>query len=461
MNSASAMIVKGTVDQEGRLTEAEPRLLALQRSAGGELGGVLVIPQLASLARLARTLGVKVSRSVVAAEGGHDLELWVRAQLTGELVHLSVAGWTKHPVSVPDPQVSAERALSFASLENNGDWECDAAFRLLAVDDILCRLANAPSQTLIGQPATRLFRLLENESGDLPLLAALSGRTAFADQEAEIRQSSDVRLCLHGSPSIDQEGRFSGFKCGFVLKNRSLLTQVAEISLPQSSISSAFAKRLDTALRAPLTRIISNADEIGQKIDGPLRQDYVGYASDISSAGRHLLGLIDDLADVSAVEAENFKVEMESIDLADIARRAAVLLRVRAADKQVRIDAPPQEEKHPAFGDFRRVLQIMVNLLSNAVRYAPSGSNIWVRTEQESDLAAIIVADQGKGIAGENLERIFEKFERVDPSEPGGNGLGLYISRALAQAMGGDITVDSAQGMGARFTLTLPAPPPE
>jgi len=80
-----------------------------------------------------------------------------------------------------------------------------------------------------------------------------------------------------------------------------------------------------------------------------------------------------------------------------------------------------------------------------------------VRTEQEGDLAAIIVADQGKGIAEADQDRIFEKFERVDPNEPGGTGLGLYIARRLARAMQGDISVDSKPGQGARFTFTLPA----
>ena len=98
-----------------------------------------------------------------------------------------------------------------------------------------------------------------------------------------------------------------------------------------------------------------------------------------------------------------------------------------------------------------------MNLITNAIRYSPEGGQVWIRTEREGDLAAVIVADQGKGIAAGDQDRIFEKFERVDPSEPGGAGLGLYIARRLARAMGGDIAVDSAPGQGARFTFTLPA----
>jgi len=132
------------------------------------------------------------------------------------------------------------------------------------------------------------------------------------------------------------------------------------------------------------------------------------------------------------------------------------LLGVRAAERGVKIDAPQDADRAPATGEFKRVLQILVNLIGNAVRYSPDGGMVWIRTHRDRGTAVIIVADQGKGIAPEDQARIFEKFERVDPSEPGGSGLGLYIARRLARAMGGDLTVDSALGQGARFMLTLP-----
>ena len=220
--------------------------------------------------------------------------------------------------------------------------------------------------------------------------------------------------------------------------------------------NSAFGERLDQALRTPLAGIIDNAERLRAQPDGPLRRDYAGYASDIAAAGRHLLSLVDDLVDLQAIERPDFRAEAEAIDLADIARRAAGLLAVRAADSGVTIDAPGEDERLPATGDFTRALQILVNLITNAIRYTPEGGQVWIRTEQESDIAAIIVADQGKGIAQEDQERVFGKFERVDPSEPGGTGLGLYIARRLARAMQGDLDVDSAPGQGARFTFTLP-----
>jgi signal transduction histidine kinase len=202
---------------------------------------------------------------------------------------------------------------------------------------------------------------------------------------------------------------------------------------------------------------VAAAELLRAQGEGPLRREYAAYATDIASAGRHLLAMVDDLVDLQAIERPGFSPAIETIDLADIARRAAGLLSVRASDRGVRIDKPSDGDKLPARGDFRRVLQIMMNLVVNAIRYSPEGGMIWIRPEHDGDTASIIVADLGKGIASDDQARIFDKFERVDPTEPGGTGLGLYIARRLARAMGGDLAVDSAPGQGARFKLTLPA----
>jgi signal transduction histidine kinase len=220
--------------------------------------------------------------------------------------------------------------------------------------------------------------------------------------------------------------------------------------------TAAFNTRLERILRQPLGMIVANADSINAAAEGPIDPHYADYAADIASAGRHLMALIDDLADIEAIEREDFTVAHETVDLADVAARAAGLFAVRAADAGVAIDVP-RGTPLPAIGEFRRALQILVNLIGNAVRYSPRGATIWVRLQREGDRVVAIVADRGKGIAESDQARIFDKFERVDASEPGGTGLGLYIARRLARAMGGDLTVDSAPGEGARFILSLPA----
>ena len=446
--TVASQSVHGTVDAQGRLVAADHPLLLLHRRAGGEDGGALAIPQVAALARLSQSLGVQISRTVIAADGDIDVDLTVQARPDGDMIHLTINGWRQRVEALANPAMRAERANYYAKVGNEGAWECDEFLRLSELPLPLARLTKMSADQMREQSFTRIFRLVEDDAEDLPLVAALAGRAAFAGQLVELRSNPDVRLWLSGEPKIENSGKFLGYAGGYAF--------VDQTHAARQSHEPPFAGQLDGALRQPIVRIIANADQISARSNGPIRQDYAGYASDISAAGRHLLGLIDDISDMQAVEQQDFRASAERVDLADIARRAAGLLKVRAADQSVRIDAPPLDEAIDAKGDFRRVLQIIVNLLSNAVRYSPHGSSVWIRTEIEGDLAAVIVADQGKGIAMSDQARIFEKFERLDPNEPGGTGLGLYISRRLARAMGGDINVDSAPGQGSRFVLTLP-----
>ncbi|WP_174280060.1 sensor histidine kinase, partial [Sphingomonas bacterium] len=222
------------------------------------------------------------------------------------------------------------------------------------------------------------------------------------------------------------------------------------------TLPASFTAGLDRALRRPLARIVANADTINAAADGPIAPDYADYAADIAHAGRHLLELVDDLVDLQAIERPDFMLAVEPIDLAEVARRAAGLLGVRAGQMRVVIERPASLAACPARGDHRRALQIAVNLLGNALRYSPRGETVRVEAFGDRDQARLVVTDRGKGITPADQARIFGKFERVDPSEVGGNGLGLYIARRLARGMNGDLTVESAPGEGARFTLSLP-----
>ncbi|MDE2619139.1 MAG: ATP-binding protein, partial [Sphingomonadales bacterium] len=147
----------------------------------------------------------------------------------------------------------------------------------------------------------------------------------------------------------------------------------------------------------------------------------------------------------------------DRIDLAEVARQAAGILGVKAREKRITIDAPKIGESLLAIAEFRRVLQVLLNLVGNALGYAPEGSQIWIRLERDERFARVIVADQGPGLDAEQQRKVFEKFERLGRSGDGGSGLGLYISRRLARAMGGELTVESAPGSGARFILAVPA----
>lgn len=442
--------VHGLVDRDGRLVEAGPRLEELNARAGGAIGEAFAVPQVAVLARLAQRLGITVSRNVLAADGPDEVELWVRADPVEEGVRLSLSGWKLRAPWTP-PADPARRDRDLLLLGADWSWETDATLHMTELSAAAARFGIDPADAL-GKPLASLFALEIDAAGAMPILGVLTVHQPFEGQPATVRATGQsVTLSAH--PRLNSEGLFAGYVGAVKAAERERPERPAE---GQSDPLDAFSARLDRALRAPLGRIIANADSIHAQTDGPIRRDYADYASDIASAGRHLLGLVDDLVDLQAVERPDFAPAAEPIDLADIGRRAAGLLSVRAGERGVRIDAPQDVDSAPATGEFKRVLQILVNLIGNAVRYSPDGGMVWIRTHRDRGTAVIIVADQGKGIAPEDQARIFEKFERVDPSEPGGSGLGLYIARRLARAMGGDLTVDSAPGQGARFMLSLP-----
>ncbi len=301
---------------------------------------------------------------------------------------------------------------------------------------------------MLGQPITKLFELRGDTRQELTAIDRFDGRRPLTSLPATVR-SSRRSISISAAVRRDSAGGFAGYIGG--------ARDIADDG--EAPLSDMFMNRIGPALRTPLGRIITNADNIHAQRDGPLKTDYVDYAADIASAGRHLLSLVDDLVDVQGIEGDDFALTPEPVDLADLARRAAGLLVVRAGHAGVTIVRPTINDSVPAMGEFRRALQILVNLISNAVRYAPPNSSVEVVTRNEGANAVVVVSDAGRGIAKQDQRRVFEKFERVDVTEPGGNGLGLYIARRLARAMGGDLTLESEPGAGARFTLTLPADP--
>ena len=430
----------GRIDRDGRLTEADPQLLRMQERAGGALGQPLAVPPLAAIVRLAVRLQIPITRAMTAAVGDRDVNLLVRVKPTGDGCDVAISGWNEHsPLALND----VGRARDFA--RTRADWICetDAALRIV-------HLTGAVADA-IGRPLDDLFELSRGARGET--LVEIAARTAarFEDGGAVLRIDGGEPVRIDGLPLIDGVGRLAGYR---LLVHRR--AGPGDVENPAPAAINAFGERLSNALREPLAKIIANADSLSAREDGPLRRDYADYASDIAGAGRHLLALVDDLVDLQAIEDPDFRPANEPVDLTDLLRRAGGLLTVRDADKQVRIDMP---EPGAVIGtaDHRRALQILINLISNAIRHSPPGGTIWLRAAREGDLAVALVADMGDGIDPENHERMFERFERLDLADGSGTGLGLYIARRLARAMGGDLGVDSATGEGARFLLTLPA----
>ena len=428
--------VMGRVDRQGRLTEADPALLRLQQDAGSALGAPLALPQLAAVARSAMKLGVPLSRSVIAASADQDLDLWVRAEPDAEGATLTIEGWKARPPSPPRLTLVGSEPVDEGSEEGSGlGFTTDAELRIKAIDETLASRLGIDADQAIGQPLTRFFLLIDDD-GTMPLLTAVGSRQDFEGQPAKVRGGDEEqRLTLSGT-ALQPGGKFAGYAVRVAMDGG-------------SEPVGMFDPALDEALRSPLDHIIAAADRIVDRSEGPLRSDYAAYAGDIAAAGRHLLSVIRSMTEQEAEGAAR-------VDLAKAANEAVALVQSRAEEQSVTIETVGTGESVMAGGEERGTVQILVNLLGNAVRHSPSGGSIALIIERRGEMVSATVADEGPGIAEADQQRIFERYERVGDA-PGGIGLGLAISRRLARSMGGDIELQSAPGEGARFTLVLPA----
>ncbi len=432
--------VTGRVDRDGRLTAADPALLRLQEEAGSRLGAPLALPQLAAVARSAMKLGVPLARSVIAASRDQDLDLWVRAEPDEEGANLLIEGWKARPPAPPRLTLVGSESFpdGMADLTRPLTFTTDAELKISRIDEGLAERLEIDPAEAIDQPLTRFFLLTDNGDGVMPLLTALVSRQDFAGQRARSR-GGELQLTLEGSAL---QGRRNGF-IGYEIT-------VAVDGEPKAAAPVRFDPALDEALRSPLDRIIAAAERIVDRSEGPLRSDYAAYAGDIAAAGRHLLSVIRTMTEQEAARASG------QVDVAQSAAEAIQLVQEAAQKRSVTIGLVGADQPLLAMGEPRGTVQILVNLLANAVRHSPTGGNISVVVQRLGEQIAVTVADEGSGIAEADRERIFERYERVDDS-PGGIGLGLAISRRLARSMGGDIELKSAPGEGARFSLLLPA----
>ena len=310
----------GRVDRDDCFVDGDAAFTALNVRAGGSTGELLATPQLATVVRLARRLGILVSRGLTIADGEADLECWVRAKPTEDGVTITLADVHERVPGRRQPV----RGDVVAPPGGDWTWETDASLRIRYVPVEAGARYGFDAAAALGQPLTRLFNLEAGDAGVLPLLEALAARRDFDGQDAVLRETGRA-VRLAASVRSDAANGFAGF-----VGTTFMHSGVAPAAEP--ALSAAFSSRLDRALRGPLGRIIANADSLNAESEGALSPHYVDYAADIASAGRHLMGLVDDLVDLEAVERDDFAVDAETIDVADVARRAAGLLAVRAAD---------------------------------------------------------------------------------------------------------------------------------
>jgi signal transduction histidine kinase len=246
-----------------------------------------------------------------------------------------------------------------------------------------------------------------------------------------------------------------------------LLQQVEEADAARADAERAnrakseFLATMSHEIRTPINAIIGYTDLLLLGVPDPPTEEQRRQLGRVQASGHYLLRLIDEILDLSRIEAGGLSVREQVGDAADAIAAALEMTAAAAAEKDVRIVRTPIEPGLSFHGDRHRVEQILVNLLSNAIKFTPGGGTVEIGAEARDAATLFHVRDTGIGIGPDQLERIFEPFVQADQSYTRsyrGVGLGLAISRELARLMGGDIDVASDPGAGSTFSVRLPRP---
>jgi two-component system, cell cycle sensor histidine kinase PleC len=223
---------------------------------------------------------------------------------------------------------------------------------------------------------------------------------------------------------------------------------------------SEFLANMSHELRTPLNAIIGFSEMMAKEIFGPVGHErYSEYAGDIHNSGEHLLSLINDILDMSKIEAGKMSLQPEPLMPGELVRQCIRLISARADEKRITVRMEG-EELPEIEADPRALKQVVLNLLSNAVKFTPEGGKVVVRGFEAKDGIVLQVADTGIGIAADDLPRLGRPFEQIESQHAKsyqGSGLGLALSKSLIEMHGGTLRIDSALGKGTTVSFTLPA----
>jgi signal transduction histidine kinase len=212
-------------------------------------------------------------------------------------------------------------------------------------------------------------------------------------------------------------------------------------------------------LRTPLNAIIGFSEVLAERMFGEVNEKQAEYLEDILTSGRHLLSLINDILDLSKVEAGRLELELSRFHLPTAVDSAVTLVRERANRHGITLDIAVDAGVGNIVGDERKIRQILLNLLSNAVKFTPEGGRVSVAATAADGVVTVAVSDTGIGIAPEDQAAVFEEFRQVgrdDARKQEGTGLGLALAKKFVELHGGRIWVRSEVGTGSTFAVTIP-----
>lgn len=364
---------------------------------------------------------------------------------------------------------SEKRFRDFAEASSDWLWETDAEGRFTYFAHGSRDYSGLIPENNLGR--TRFEATIED-------LTAEKWRAHISDIEAQRpfsgfryllrgQDGHEVAVMINGMPFYDDDGTFLGYRGtgSDVTRQRE-----AEISRDRALLDAERANRakseflatMSHEFRTPLNAILGFSEMLSQEVLGPVGAPaYKEYADAINDSGNHMLALVNDILDISAIEAGKRAIMKEEIGLLELLRESTVEVSKIAADKSINLEVGVPGEPLRLFADLRSVRQIILNLLSNAVKFTPE--NGWIRLSAQpdrGDMIAIVVEDNGEGIMADKLPTITDPFSQAS-NHPHhsheGTGLGLSIVKSLVDAHSGELKIESTLGVGTKVTVWLHA----
>ena len=309
------------------------------------------------------------------------------------------------------------------------------------------------AQALAEYPETTAARFAVQSALAVPLMRDGTALGVIRISRTEVRPFTEKQIALVQTFADQAVIAIENVRLFTELQERTAQLQIANRHKDE------FLANMSHELRTPLNSIIGFSEVILERIFGDLTEKQEEYLNDILSSGRHLLSLINDILDLSKIEAGKMELELSEFDVTAAIDNALTLMRERATRRGQIIERVVDASVGTVSADERKVKQVLLNLLSNAVKFTPDGGGIRVEARLDSEGVAIAVTDTGVGIAAEHRELVFEEFEQVGKADKKaeGTGLGLALCKKFVELHGGRIWVQSQLGQGSTFTFTLPA----
>lgn len=330
------------------------------------------------------------------------------------------------------------------------------------IDSILSTMREVANQ---GDFSVRAQKPSNDELGQLVdgfngMLDEIEARNSRLQDEVQAREYAQELLLAEKKKLEKAQGRLEER----VVERTRELARTRDLAEAANEAKSQFLANMSHELRTPLNAIIGYSEMMLEEIDeGEGSVDFRTDLERIFGSGRHLLGLINDVLDISQIEAGRMQVNPEEFDLSAVIREIAATVTPMANRNNNKILIPDNEHAGVMYSDLTKVRQILLNMMSNACKFTQAGNVTlsWERiTLPESENLVFRISDTGIGMTQEQLGNLFQPFTQIDSSttrEYGGTGLGLVISKRLTQLLGGHVEVTSEPGIGSTFTVVLPA----